>query len=87
MGSKCEYEESRPHKTWLHVCLELEVGEGGPGPGDPARQVQDHRQVGEGGRQQRPRVEELDSKVEPSVPATLVWNIFFLLHILDKEDA
>ena len=74
-------------KHGCHVCLELEVGEGGPGPGDPARQVQDHRQVGEGRRQQRPRVEELDSKVEPSVPATSHLGIFFVFHILNKEDA
>ena len=63
-------------KHRCQVCLELEVGEGGPGSGDPARQVQDHGQVGEGRRQQRPGVEELDSQVEASVPATLVWKIF-----------
>ena len=74
-------------KHGCHVCLELEVGEGGPGPGDPARQVQDHRQVGEGRRQQRPRVEELDSQVKASVPATSHLGIFFVFHILNKEDA
>ena len=66
-------------KHRCHVCLELEVGEGGPGSGDPAGQVQNHGQVGEGRRQQRPGVEELDSQVEASVPTT------FALHISNQD--
>ena len=40
-----------------------------PGVTGPADEVEEHRQVGEGRRQQRLRVKELDGQVEPSVPA------------------
>ena len=39
-----------------------------PGVARPPHEVEQHRQVGEGGRQQRPGVEELDGKVESRVP-------------------
>ena len=42
-----------------------------PGVTGPADKVEEHGQVGEGGRQQGPRVEELDGQVEPSVPAEI----------------
>ena len=40
-----------------------------PGVARPPHEVEQHRQVGEGGRQQGLRVEELDGQVESSVPA------------------
>ena len=39
-----------------------------PGLAGPAHQVEEHRQVGEGGREEGLGVEELDGEVEPSVP-------------------
>ena len=46
-----------------------------PGVTGPADKVEEHGQVGEGGRQQGPRVEELDGQVEPSVPAEISSNL------------
>ena len=51
------------HLLARHLEVELAAG-----PGGPAHEGEEDGQVGEGGRQQRPGVEELDGKVESRVP-------------------
>ena len=49
-----------------------------PGVTGPADKVEEHRQVGEGRRQQRLRVKELDRQAEPSVPADRDHQVSYL---------
>ena len=61
------------HLGILHLLarhLEVELS---PRPGGPPHGVEDDGQVGEGRRQQRPRVEKLDGEIKPGVPTTIQW--------------